>query len=159
MTPNMASATGIPENNPARDEEEPLLGRPGDVTQRPEQGFQWNILTGRMLLVVPGSPRLTACNRHSDNSSSRSMDLDSAGLGCCVRSRLYFLLLPPSMCPGRLQGTVLTISCSLSTQQPSSFSFNRSSSSSQPPHRSRRCRARTFTRVSISLLWACCWLA
>lgn len=44
---NMASATGVPENNPARDEEEPLLGRPGDVTQQPEQGFQWNLLTGR----------------------------------------------------------------------------------------------------------------
>ena len=42
----MASATGIPENNTARDEEQPLLGRPGDVTQQPEQGFQWNILTG-----------------------------------------------------------------------------------------------------------------
>jgi len=47
---NMASATGIPENNPARDEEEPLLGRPGDVTQQPEQGFQWNLLTGKYYL-------------------------------------------------------------------------------------------------------------
>lgn len=43
----MASATGIPEQNPARDEEEPLLGRPGDVTQKPDEGFQWNIITGK----------------------------------------------------------------------------------------------------------------
>ena len=42
----MASATGIPEHNPARDEEEPLLGRPGDATQLPEQGLQFNFITG-----------------------------------------------------------------------------------------------------------------
>lgn len=42
----MASATGIPATNPARQEEEPLLGRPGDVTQKPEQGYHWNLLTG-----------------------------------------------------------------------------------------------------------------
>ena len=40
----MASATGIPEQNPR--EEEPLLGRPGDATQLPEQGLQFNFITG-----------------------------------------------------------------------------------------------------------------
>lgn len=42
----MASATGMSGNNPSRGEEEPLLGDPGDVTQKPDQGFQWNIVTG-----------------------------------------------------------------------------------------------------------------
>lgn len=42
----MASATGIPEENPALQEEEPLLGRPGDATQHPGQGLQWNFIKG-----------------------------------------------------------------------------------------------------------------
>jgi len=42
----MASATGIPENNPALEEEEPLLGRPGDVTQKPGQALASNFVTG-----------------------------------------------------------------------------------------------------------------
>lgn len=42
----MASATGVPERNAALDEEEPLLGRPGDATQRPDQGLQWNFVLG-----------------------------------------------------------------------------------------------------------------
>jgi len=42
----MASATGIPERNPTLDEDEPLLGRPGDATQRPDQGLHWNFVLG-----------------------------------------------------------------------------------------------------------------
>jgi hypothetical protein len=42
----MASATGIPEQNPALQESEPLLGRPGDATQKPGQGLQFNLFTG-----------------------------------------------------------------------------------------------------------------
>jgi hypothetical protein len=42
----MASATGIPERNQARTEDEPLLGRPGDATQLPQQGLQFNFITG-----------------------------------------------------------------------------------------------------------------
>jgi len=45
----MASTTGTSERDLAREEQEPLLGRPGDVTQKPEQGFQWNIVTGTNL--------------------------------------------------------------------------------------------------------------
>jgi hypothetical protein len=45
----MASATGIPQEHPetieAR-EDEPLLGRPGDVTQKPEEGIYRNLFTG-----------------------------------------------------------------------------------------------------------------
>ena len=50
----MASATGIPEHNPARSEEEPLLGNPGDVTQKPEQGLQFNLITGTAILAQAG---------------------------------------------------------------------------------------------------------
>jgi hypothetical protein len=42
----MASATGIPDRNTAREEDEPLLGRPGDVTQHSGQGLQMNFVTG-----------------------------------------------------------------------------------------------------------------
>lgn len=42
----MASATGVPERNPALEETEPLLGRPGDATQVEGQGLQWNFVTG-----------------------------------------------------------------------------------------------------------------
>jgi len=56
----MASATGIPEQNPALQEEEPLLGRPGDVTQRPGQGLQFNFVTGTAILAQAGIWILTA---------------------------------------------------------------------------------------------------
>ncbi|OAL35195.1 hypothetical protein AYO20_05449 [Fonsecaea nubica] len=56
----MASATGIPERNPALEEEEPLLGRPGDVTQRPGQGMQFNFVTGTAILAQVGIVILTA---------------------------------------------------------------------------------------------------
>jgi hypothetical protein len=46
----MASATGIPQDHPetieARDDE-PLLGHRGDVTQKPDEGFYWNLVTGK----------------------------------------------------------------------------------------------------------------
>jgi hypothetical protein len=43
----MASATGIPERDPttSTEEDEPLLGRPGDVTQT-SNGLQYNIVLG-----------------------------------------------------------------------------------------------------------------
>ena len=42
----MASATGTPEQNPDFQEDEPLLGGPGDATQQPGQGMQWNFVKG-----------------------------------------------------------------------------------------------------------------
>ena len=47
----MASATGIPEENPAtqqqgRGEEEPLLGRAGDASQQDGKGVQFNFVIG-----------------------------------------------------------------------------------------------------------------
>jgi hypothetical protein len=45
----MASATGIPETHPATIEardDEPLLGRPGDVTQKPDENIYRNLFTG-----------------------------------------------------------------------------------------------------------------
>ncbi|KIX03114.1 uncharacterized protein Z518_06664 [Rhinocladiella mackenziei CBS 650.93] len=56
----MASATGIPQANPALQEEEPLLGRPGDVTQRPGQGLQFNLIIGTAILAQAGIFILTA---------------------------------------------------------------------------------------------------
>jgi len=50
----MASATGIPEDNPRLDEEEPLLGRPGDVTQKSGQGLQNNFITGTAIVAQAG---------------------------------------------------------------------------------------------------------
>ncbi len=46
----MASATGIPEQNPAqqgRGEDEPLLGRAGDASQQDGKGIQFNFVLGR----------------------------------------------------------------------------------------------------------------
>lgn len=47
----MASATGIPEQPPAAvngaDEYEPLLGRPGDVSQKEDQSLVTNLFTGK----------------------------------------------------------------------------------------------------------------
>jgi len=46
----MASATGIPERNPALDgrdaEDEPLLGGPGDASQKESKGIQFNFIMG-----------------------------------------------------------------------------------------------------------------
>ena len=50
----MASATGIPERLPASSEQEPLLGRPGDATQRPGQGLYYNFFTGTAILAQVG---------------------------------------------------------------------------------------------------------
>ena len=48
----MASATGIPQDNPVaegRGEEEPLLGRAGDVSQQDGKGIQFNFFMGTTL--------------------------------------------------------------------------------------------------------------
>ena len=52
----MASATGIPQQNLARDEEEPLLGRPGDATQKPEQSLFANLITGTFIDSIANLP-------------------------------------------------------------------------------------------------------
>lgn len=50
----MASSTGVPEHNHAHAETEPLLGRPGDVTQKPSEGLQWNFVTGTAMIAQAG---------------------------------------------------------------------------------------------------------
>lgn len=46
----MASATGIPESNPATNEgsreDEPLLGQPGDASQPYQKGLEFNLILG-----------------------------------------------------------------------------------------------------------------
>lgn len=46
----MASATGIPQDNPVaegRGEDEPLLGRAGDTSQQDGKGIQFNFFIGQ----------------------------------------------------------------------------------------------------------------
>ena len=46
----MASATGVPDQNPASrgsEEDEPLLGEPGDASQKSEKGIQFNFIIGK----------------------------------------------------------------------------------------------------------------
>ncbi|MCJ1246725.1 hypothetical protein MMC30_003934 [Trapelia coarctata] len=54
----MASATGIPEQDPALDgrnpEEEPLLGRPGDASQKEDKGIQFNFIIGTAVIAQAG---------------------------------------------------------------------------------------------------------
>lgn len=107
---NMASATGVPENNPARDEEEPLLGRPGDVTQQPEQGFQWNLLTGTAVVAQAGAWILTALVWAAVFEADFSFFsyhplLNSAGVLVLIQSIL--LLQPTSTQKQKVQGTYI----------------------------------------------------
>ena len=47
----MASATGIPQENPiaaGRGEDEPLLGRAGDASQQDGKGIQFNFFIGTL---------------------------------------------------------------------------------------------------------------
>jgi hypothetical protein len=50
----MASATGIPERVGHRGEEEPLLGRPGDVRQEDEKPFLFNVWIGTGSIAQAG---------------------------------------------------------------------------------------------------------
>ena len=49
----MASENGTVEQNQARPEEEPLLGRPGDATQH-QHGIQYNFFIGTAILAQAG---------------------------------------------------------------------------------------------------------
>lgn len=64
----MASATGIPDRNPDVDngagESEPLLGRPGDVMQKPDEPIYHNLISGKPLSspsLSPGKRNLRLC--------------------------------------------------------------------------------------------------
>jgi hypothetical protein len=50
----MASATGIPEQVPASSEQEPLLGRPGDASQKTGQPLYANLYIGTAILAQVG---------------------------------------------------------------------------------------------------------
>lgn len=76
----MASATGIPEENPAtqgRGEDEPLLGRAGDASQQDGHGIQFNFVLGTSAIPfhirhikIADIPRF----RHRYNRPSRHLD-------------------------------------------------------------------------------------
>ncbi|KAJ9659320.1 hypothetical protein H2198_003196 [Neophaeococcomyces mojaviensis] len=106
----MASATGIPEQNAARDEEEPLLGRPGDVTQKPEQGFHWNLVTGTAVVAQAGVWILVALVWSAVFEAnfiffSYHPLLNSAGILVLIQSIL--LLQPTATQKQKIQGTYI----------------------------------------------------
>lgn len=49
----MASATGIPQDPIQPRDDEPLLGRPGDVTQKPDENIYRNLFTGELWVGKP----------------------------------------------------------------------------------------------------------
>jgi len=59
----MASATGIPElrpTEPAVGEDEPLLGRPGDASQKEGRPLYWNVILGTAIIAQAGILLLVA---------------------------------------------------------------------------------------------------
>ncbi|CAI7635587.1 unnamed protein product [Penicillium glandicola] len=50
----MASATGIPQDHIISPDDEPLLGRPGDVTQRTDESIYRNLFTGTASVAQAG---------------------------------------------------------------------------------------------------------
>ena len=55
----MTSATGIPEQHPdpvsnGHGEQEPLLGRPGDASQKEGKPLAWNLVLGTGILAQAG---------------------------------------------------------------------------------------------------------
>jgi len=59
----MASATGIPQHTPAGrgdEENEPLLGRPGDASQQPSQSIAQNLILGTGVVAEAGAVLLVA---------------------------------------------------------------------------------------------------
>jgi hypothetical protein len=66
----MVSATGISQDYPvtveARDDE-PLLGHPGDITQKPDEGIYWNLFTGK-------------CEAFADQYTQLTPDLGTASI-------------------------------------------------------------------------------
>lgn len=90
----MASATGIPEENPAtqgRGEDEPLLGRAGDASQQDGKGIQFNFVLG--ISAIPSHKPHTkmADNHHFRyryNRPSRHLDRVLATTSA-TKSRIY----------------------------------------------------------------------
>lgn len=89
----MASATGIPERLPTSSEQEPLLGRPGDATQRPEQGLYYNFFTGTAILAQVGVWILAVMVWVRNQAGERGTVL--TWTGCGPRERCDILQLSP----------------------------------------------------------------
>jgi hypothetical protein len=71
----MASATGIPERVPPVSEQEPLLGRPGDATQKSDHWLAFNLWTGTGILAQVGVWVLAAMVWVSAGSTERDSSL------------------------------------------------------------------------------------
>lgn len=75
----MASATGIPQDHPATIEaraDEPLLGRPGDVTQKPDESIYRNLFTGECAKVFADRKPTDSRLRDSECCASRNLDCE-----------------------------------------------------------------------------------
>ncbi|KAI9764457.1 MAG: hypothetical protein M1840_008480 [Geoglossum simile] len=103
----MASATGVPETRP---EDEPLLGRPGDVLQEEGKGIQFNLVIGTAVLAQAGIWILTAVIwtgifTHKLIPFSAHPLLNSAGALLLTQS---ILILQPTHTPDqKRQGTAI----------------------------------------------------
>ncbi|PGG96213.1 hypothetical protein AJ79_09682 [Helicocarpus griseus UAMH5409] len=110
----MASATGIPEQHPASingaDEHEPLLGRPGDVSQKENQALVTNLFTGTATIAQAGIWILAALVwnaifTHDLTFFSAHPLLNSSGILLTTQA---ILLLQPTHTPSQKRRGALT---------------------------------------------------
>ncbi|KAI9863730.1 MAG: hypothetical protein M1824_006327 [Vezdaea acicularis] len=107
----MASATGIPAQAPLHDaatEDEPLLGGPGDASQRREKGLWFNLLLGTAVIAQGGIWILVAIIwagifTHKVILFSTHPLLNSAGLFFIVQATL--ILQPTHTKDQKIRGT------------------------------------------------------
>lgn len=95
----MASATGIPDRG-VTDEQEPLLGRPGDASQRDEPIYN-NLVIGRRLPVLEDNrlaQKLTEVNRNRSCSSGRHLDPRRSSVGGSILASVDIVLCASSKC-------------------------------------------------------------
>lgn len=154
----MASATGIPEQDPARREEEPLLGRPGDATQLPEQGLQFNFITGTGRTSMDGVPT-TVLTQNTAILAQAGAWILAALVWVCSQlcnivgylsntarppsSRMTSSSSPPTQCVNPVPSSRLSSSTSTDRlgsfyNLPASFFSSKQSSWSSPPLRRNR---------------------
>ena len=144
----MASTTGIPENAPASQESEPLLGRPGDASQQEHQGVQYNFFIGTGTVAQAGI-WIVSCQHPCLSAQDTTDPLAACGLSlvCHIHERPHPLFCPSGMATYKGFAACYT-DCSSSSTRPVFSSLSRASSSfSLPTPPSKR----LWERISISL--------
>ncbi|MCJ1353268.1 MAG: hypothetical protein MMC33_003253 [Icmadophila ericetorum] len=111
----MAPATGIPEARSSgdreREEDEPLLGQPGDVAQKEEKGLGWNFLMGTASIAQAGIWILTAMVWASVLTNMK-LSLFSAhplanSAGLLLSTQAILVLQPTHLPKQKKQGTII----------------------------------------------------